>query len=100
MFHFCSRSQLREFSAMGAVTYFVVQPFGIDEEGQIYARSEAMEAQSAASARRTARMLSEKDAGAIAFSRTGNPATGEFDDAIVLGCYGKVAEFGVPVMEG
>jgi hypothetical protein len=29
-------------------------------------------------------------AGAVAFSRTGDPATGEFEDAVVLAHFGEV----------
>ncbi|MGA2795256.1 MAG: hypothetical protein ABSE69_17360 [Roseiarcus sp.] len=29
-------------------------------------------------------------AGAVAFSRTGNPATGEFQDAMILAQFGEV----------
>jgi hypothetical protein len=33
-----------------------------------------------------------KKAGAIAFSRTGDPAIGEFEDAVILGRYGDVPD--------
>ena len=35
-------------------------------------------------AERRARALALEHAGALAFSRTGNPATGEFQDAVIL----------------
>jgi len=41
-------------------------------------------------AERRARALALEYAGALAFSRTGNPATGEFDDAVVIARFGDV----------
>jgi hypothetical protein len=41
-------------------------------------------------AERRARMLALEHRGALAFSRTGNPATGEFRDAMILGRFGEV----------
>jgi hypothetical protein len=37
------------------------------------------------------RALAVGHAGALAFSRTGDPATGEFQDAVVLAQFGEVA---------
>lgn len=73
---------------MANVTYFVVLPFVRDEDGELVAE-EGVEAQSAISAQRRAQAMLAKKAGAVAFSRTGDPAIGEFDDAVVLGCYGE-----------
>ena len=42
-------------------------------------------------AERRARALALEHAGALAFSRTGNPATGEFQDAVILARFGEVA---------
>ena len=41
-------------------------------------------------AERRARALALEHAGALAFSRTGNPATGEFEDAVILAQFGEV----------
>ena len=41
-------------------------------------------------AERRARALSLEHAGALAFSRSGNPATGEFQDAVILAQFGEV----------
>ena len=41
-----------------------------------------------------------KKAGAIAFSRTGDPAIGEFADAIILGRYGDVPGDLAVLMDG
>ncbi len=41
-------------------------------------------------AERRARALALEHTGALAFSRTGNPATGEFEDAVILAQFGEV----------
>lgn len=76
---------------MGNVTYFVVLPLVRNEEGELIAE-EGQEAFSAIAAQRRAQALVGKKAGAIAFSRTGYPAIGEFEDAVVLGRYGDAPD--------
>ena len=39
---------------------------------------------------RRARALALEHAGALMFSRTGDPATGEFQDAVILARFGEV----------
>jgi hypothetical protein len=70
---------------MTAVTYYVALAFARSEEGDIVA-CEPKEAQSADQAVRIARALAaaEGHCGAVAFSRTGDPALGDFDDAVIL----------------
>jgi hypothetical protein len=41
-------------------------------------------------AERRARALALEHASTMAFSRTGNPATGEFGDAVILARFGEV----------
>jgi hypothetical protein len=74
-----------------AITYFVALPFDRNEEGELVA-GEAREAQSEMAARRIASALAGGKAGAIAFSRTGDPSTGEFDDAVILARYGETPD--------
>jgi len=57
------------------VTYHVVVAFDRDEEGDLKP-GEAQEVMSPIVAERRARALALEHAGALAFSRTGNPATG------------------------
>ena len=71
------------------VTYYVVVPFTTDESGDLVPH-EPMEAQSAEAAKRRAAAVAASHSGAIAFSRTGEPATGDFEDAVVLARYGVV----------
>jgi CspA family cold shock protein len=71
------------------VTYHVVVAFDRDEEGELKPR-EAQEVMSPIVAERRARALALEHAGALAFSRTGNPATGEFGDAVILARFGEV----------
>ena len=39
-----------------------------------------------------ARAMIGRKAGAIAFRRTGDPALGDFEDAVILGRYGETPE--------
>src|SRR6202042_3771867 len=59
------------------VTYHVVIAFDRDAEGDVKP-GEAREVLSPIVAERRARALALEHAGALAFSRTGDPATGEF----------------------
>ena len=66
------------------VTYYVALPFVLADDG--VAAGEAVECLSANAAVMRAEALSRKPdcAGAVAFSRSGDPATGEFGDATVI----------------
>ena len=68
---------------MGSVTYWAVLPFVRDEDGNLCS-DEAVECQSPAAAGARARALAAQKAGAVAFSRTGDPEIGEWADAVVL----------------
>ena len=76
---------------MADVTYFVVLPFVRDENDELVAE-DGVEAPSAFSAQRRAQGMLGKKAGAIAFSRTGDPTIGEFQDAVILGRYGDIPD--------
>ena len=70
------------------MTYHVVIAFDRDAEGELRP-GEAREVMSPIVAERWAR-ASLEHAGALAFSRTGEPATGEFQDAVILVRFGEV----------
>lgn len=78
---------------MAGVAYHVVLPFRADDDGEIIA-GEASEAPSAGAAVSRAERLTmtghDGVCGAVALSRTGDPATGEFEDAVVLKHFGTV----------
>jgi hypothetical protein len=74
---------------MASATYYVVVPFNRDDEGNLVP-GEAKEAPSGDRARRLAQGMAEKNAGAIAFSRTGDPDHGEFGDAQTIAVFGAV----------
>jgi hypothetical protein len=59
---------------MPLMTDYAALPFGLSDDGNLIA-GEPKDFQSSDAARRTALALSEKNAGAIAFSRIGDPAT-------------------------
>jgi hypothetical protein len=73
------------------VTYHVALPFIRAEDGTI-APGEATECRNAGAAILRAEVLSriQGNIGAIAFSRTGDPDVGVFDDAMVLKRFGEV----------
>ncbi|WP_342363325.1 hypothetical protein [Terrarubrum flagellatum] len=68
---------------MASVTYFVVIPFEADEDGELTA-GEPIEARTPSGAIFRAKAVALSAGGAIAFSRTGDPSLGEFEDAVVL----------------
>ncbi|OCP04408.1 MULTISPECIES: hypothetical protein [unclassified Ensifer] len=65
------------------ITYFVVQSFTLGSRGAFIA-DDPVPATGAEHARRLAEKLAANKAGVIAFSRSGDQATGEFEDATVL----------------
>ena len=70
-------------------TYYVVVPFDRNAQGEPEPGL-AREALSAVLAKRLARALAAEHGGAIAFSRSGDPETGEFQDPVVLATFGEV----------
>ncbi|MGY2931879.1 hypothetical protein ACVWZ6_001481 [Bradyrhizobium sp. GM6.1] len=79
-------------SQMSDVTYYVALPFVFSEDG--VAAGEAAECLSANAAVMRAEALSHKPghAGAIAFSRTGDPSSGDFNDAKMIRKFGDVPD--------
>ncbi|MDB5608552.1 MAG: hypothetical protein JWP25_5452 [Bradyrhizobium sp.] len=77
---------------MSEVTYYVALPFVLSDEG--VAAAEAIECFNPSAAVMKAEALSRKEGyiGALAFSRSGNPATGDFGDAKVIRRFGDVPE--------
>jgi len=78
---------------MAAMTYYVALAFKKSEEdgGDIVA-CEPKEVRSSDQAIRMASSLAKTagHCGAIAFSRTGDPALGDFEDAVILKTVGEV----------
>ncbi len=77
---------------MSEVTYYVALPFVAADYG--IAPAEAIECFNPNAAVMKAEALSRRPGhvGAIAFSRTGDPATGDFGDATVIRKFGDVPE--------
>jgi hypothetical protein len=75
---------------MTEVTYFVALPFIAAEDG--IAAGEPTECFNPVALVMRAEALSRQPGhvGAVAFSRTGDPATGDFGDAIVIKKFGDV----------
>ena len=82
----------RGVSQMTDVTYYVALPFVFSDDG--VAAGEAAECLSANAAVMRAEALSRKPghAGAIAFSRTGDPSSGDFSDARLIRKFGDVPD--------
>ncbi|MGE0522120.1 MAG: hypothetical protein AB7O60_03670 [Variibacter sp.] len=77
---------------MANVTYFVALPFGLDDAGNLVP-GQAEETQQPSSAiRRAEGMVRTGAAGAVAFSRTGDPNIGEFEPATILQTFGLVPD--------
>ncbi len=76
---------------MATMTYYVALAFMRAEGGDIVA-CEPKEARNSDQAIRMAGSLAamEGHCGAISFSRTGDPALGDFDDAVILKTVGDV----------
>jgi hypothetical protein len=77
---------------MAEVTYFVALPFVVADDG--IAPGEPTECLNPAAVVMRAEALSRKPGhvGAVAFSRTGDPATGDFGDAKVIKKFGEVPD--------
>jgi hypothetical protein len=76
---------------MPEITYFAVLPFSRTEDGDFLAEA-AIEMRSADQARATASVTAGIERGAVAFSKTGDPQLGEWQDAVILGRYGDVPD--------
>jgi hypothetical protein len=74
---------------MSRITYFAVLPFIRNDDGNLIAL-EGVEVPSATAAPARASWIARTHGGAVAFSRTGDPAIGEFDDAEILAKVGDV----------
>jgi hypothetical protein len=77
---------------MAEVTYYVALPFVATDDG--IAPGEPMECFNPVAVVMRAEALSRKagHVGAVAFSRTGDPATGDFNDAKVIRKFGDVPD--------
>ncbi|BCH30260.1 hypothetical protein MesoLjLc_21900 [Mesorhizobium sp. L-8-10] len=73
------------------LTYFVVQSFERGKRGSLIA-DQPVEAQGLDQAIRMAERLSRVKAGVVAFSRRGSPATGDYEDAVIVAMYGNFSE--------
>jgi hypothetical protein len=77
---------------MSEVTYYVALPFVLANDG--IAAGEAVQCLNPNSAVMKAQALSRKpgNVGALAFSRSGDPATGDFGDAVLIRKFGDVPD--------
>ena len=77
---------------MSEVTYYVALPFVPSDDG--IAPGEAIECFNPNAAVMKAEAMSRKPGhvGAVAFSRSGDPATGDFGDALVIRKFGDVPD--------
>jgi hypothetical protein len=76
---------------MASVTYYVVQAFDEDDEGNLIPR-QAQQATSSDAAKRAALVLAPEAAGVIAFSRTGDPEEGEYSAPTIIHQAGRVPD--------
>jgi hypothetical protein len=71
------------------ITYYVVQSFEMGNKGFLIP-NDPQEATSERAARGMAFRLSLFKAGALAFSRTGDPDLGDWQDAVILAQHGLI----------
>jgi hypothetical protein len=76
-------------SVSKTITYYGVQPFESTAGGGSTVLA-PIAAHSSGEAVRKAERLAREKGGAIAFSRTGDPTFGEFDEPVILGRFGDV----------
>ena len=74
---------------MAAVIYYFVVTFDRTEVGDLMP-GEPLQVPSAENARRRVAALAGAHAGILAFSRTGDPATGNYEAAVILSQAGDV----------
>lgn len=73
------------------VTYFVVQPFVLGKKGMIVADL-PKQANDLRHCQSLAERYSRTHHGVIAFSRSGNPEFGDWEEAVLIAQYGTVPE--------
>lgn len=73
------------------ITYFVVQSFSVQKKGAITA-DPPFQVASAEQAKRTAERLSMHKPAVFAFSREGDPSTGDYEPATILCKFGELPE--------
>jgi hypothetical protein len=76
---------------MAVVTYVVAIPFRLAEDGAIVA-GEPQECRDCGRAARVAAIMAAdpRNCGAVGFSRRGDPALGDFEDAVIITQIGDV----------
>ncbi|RDE08377.1 hypothetical protein [Pelagibacterium lacus] len=73
------------------VTYFVVQTFQKGKKGVLIA-DQPRQARDEAHCKYLAERLSHSVHAAVAFSRRGEPSTGDWEDAVILAQYGPLPD--------
>ncbi|GGC68897.1 hypothetical protein [Chelatococcus reniformis] len=76
---------------MSTITYFIVLSFVRDADDALIAE-QPIEMPSASLAEATAERMACVKAGAVALSRTGDPAAGAFGEAVILARFGEVPD--------
>lgn len=77
---------------MSNLTYYVALPFIREPASGELIAEQGQEAPSERAAMSRARAMIGRKADAIAFRRTGDPALGDFEDAVILGRYGETPD--------
>jgi hypothetical protein len=75
---------------MAGITYFVALPFDVADDSVLVGEPIECPTPTAAIERAHGLWMGLGHTGAVAFSRTGDPATGDFRDATVLRSFGDV----------
>lgn len=73
------------------VTYFVVQSFSLGKRGALLPDL-PVQATGEDHAKRLANRLAGSKVGVVAFSRSGDPSSGEYDDAVLIAAHGRLPD--------
>ena len=73
-----------------AITYFVALAFVRNQDGRLTPGEAQEERPREDAAKIAARRMATRCAGAVAFFRTGDPSSGDFADAVVIGSFSDV----------
>jgi hypothetical protein len=75
-----------------SLTYYVALPFVKSDDGTAPGQAVECQSEGQALSRASAMSRDPANAGAIAFKRSGEPASGDFADAVVIKTFGEVPE--------
>lgn len=74
------------------ITYYVVQAWDLGKRGMLIAQDPREVPSEGHCVRLASRLAADGCAGVVAFSRSGDPTTGDWDDAVILCRHGELPD--------